>query len=421
MKITVVRRTNCRLCNSPHVELVVPLKPTPVAEKYVTKDELNQEQAVYPLDLYMCQDCGHVQLLDVVDARFLYDKFTYKSAGTKPLVQHFGEVAQRTCKRYGVGQDNLVVDVGSNDGSLLRCFQDQGMRALGIDPATEIAKQATDAGVPTIPEFLTLELARRIKQEHGAASVVCAFNVFAHADDLAGMADSICEMLAPNGVFVFEVSYLLDILDRMLLGTIFHEHMSYHSVKPMIQFLRQHGMELIDVQRVMIQGGSLVGTAQRIGGPYPADSSVAELSKLEMERGLNRPETLKNFAKKLQDYNRQVGVLLADLKQQGKTIWGYGAARSGTTLIAQMGLAKFISAIVDDSPEKQNKYTPGDHIPVLPTKALYESKPDYVFILAWIHTQRILENNKAYLDHGGHFIVCFPEVRVVGSEREKRS
>jgi SAM-dependent methyltransferase len=400
------------------LELVVPLAPTPVAEKYVTQEELDQEQEKYPLDLYMCRDCSHVQLLDVVDARFLYDKFTYKSAKTKALVEHFEECAQRTCARYSIAPGSLVVDVGSNDGSFLRCFQSRGLRVLGIDPATEIAQEATAAGILTLPDFLTLDLARRLRQEHGAASVVCAFNVFAHADDLGGLLDSIREMLAPNGVFVFEVSYLLDVLDRMLLGTIFHEHMSYHAVKPMVQFLLRHGLELIDLQRVMIQGGSLIGTAQFAGGPHPSTASVQELLTLERERELDRPETLKKFAAKLQDFNRQLGTLMVDLKRQGKTVWGFGAARSGTTLISQMGLGKIISAIVDDSPEKQNKYSPGDHIPILPTRALYERKPDYTFILAWIHTQKILENNQAYLEQGGHFILCFPEVRVIGAGGE---
>ncbi len=308
-----------------------------------------------------------------------------------------------------------MVDVGSNDGSLLRGFQKRGLRVLGVDPAREIAQKASASGIPTIPEFVTLDLARKIKKEHGPARVVCAFNVFAHADNLGDMADSIRKLLAPDGVFVFEISYLLDILDRMLLGTIFHEHLSHHSVKPMAQFLRRHGMELIDVRRVMSQGGALVGTAQLIGGPHPVLPSVQELLDIERERGLDRPEALKSFAVRLQEMRQQLGNMIADLKRQGKSIWGFGAARSGTTLIAEMGLGKIISTIVDDSPDKQNKYSPGDHIPVLPTKALYEQKPDYVFVLAWVHTQRIVENNQRYLNEGGHFIVCFPQIQVLSA------
>lgn len=414
--IKVTRKSSCRLCESAKLELVVPLSPTPVAEKYVSKEELNQVTPIYPLDLYLCRDCGHVQLLDVVDPQFLFDDYTYMSGNTKPLVQHFDEVAELTCARYRIAEKSLVVDIGSNDGSLLRCFQKRGMRVLGVDPAKEIARKATESGIPTIPEFYNIALAEKIRREHGAASVVCAFNVFAHADDLAGMADSIRALLAPNGVFVFEASYLLDIIDRVLLGTIFHEHLSHHSVKPMAAFLRRHGMELIDVQRNMIQGGSIVGTVQLAGGPHVVAPSVQAILDVEKKVGLDRAETFKAFSEKLQRLRSELGGMMVRLKSEGKKIWGYGAARSGTTLIAQMGLGKVISHIVDDSSDKQNKFNPGDHIPILPSRALLDQKPDYVFILAWIHAPRIIENNRAYLDQGGHFIVCFPEIQVIGAD-----
>jgi hypothetical protein len=173
-------------------------------------------------------------------------------------------------------------------------------------------------------------------------------------------------------------------------------------------------MELINVQRNSIQGGSVVGTAQLTAGPHAVGATVGELLELERTRGLDRPETLKDFAARLQKVKQQLGSMMTNLRRDGKSVWGYGAARSGTTLISQMNLGKVISYIVDDSPDKQNKFSPGDHIPILPSKALYEQKPDYVFILAWIHAQRIIDNNKAYLDQGGHFIVCFPEIQVIG-------
>jgi SAM-dependent methyltransferase len=322
MKIKVTRRTTCRLCDSPKLQLVVPLAPTPVAEKYVTREDLDQVQEAYPLDLHLCLECGHVQLLDVVDPEFLYHDFSYRSAKTKPLVDHFAECAERTCARYGVAPGSLVVDVGSNDGSLLRCFQQRGQRVLGIDPAAEIAREATAAGILTLPEFLTPELAQQVRRDHGPASVVCAFNVFAHADDLGGMLDSIRAMLAPGGVFVFEVSYLMDILDHVLLGTIFHEHLSYHSLKPMVRFLERHGMELVDVQRVKIQGGSLIGTAQLRGGPHQPAPSVAELLALEIQRGLDRPETLEAFAAKLRQFNTPAWQADVRLPAPGKVHLG---------------------------------------------------------------------------------------------------
>ena len=411
--IQVTRRTRCRLCDSPRLERVVPLAPTPVAEKYVTREQLDDPTPAYPLDLHLCLDCGHVQLLDVVDPVYLFDHYTYMSGNTKPLVQHFDEVAATTCQRYGVQPGDLVIDIGSNDGSLLRCFQNRGAKVLGIDPARDIARRATESGIPTLPEFLTPALAKQVRQEHGPAKVVCAFNVFAHADDLAGMTDSIRDLLAPDGVFVCEFSYLLDILDRMLLGTIFHEHLSHHSVRPLATFLESHGLQFIDIQRNGIQGGSIVGTAQRLGGPHTIAATVPEILALEKSRGLDRPETLQAFASRLQSLKSQVTDLVAQIQSEGKTLWGYGAARSGTTLIAQMNLGKAIRCIVDDGADKQNKFSPGDHIPIRPSADLLREQPDYVIILAWIHAERIIQNNQAYLDRGGRFIVCFPEMRIV--------
>lgn len=416
MTINISRRKTCRLCDSANLELAVSLAPTPVAEKYVTKEQLGQKEELYPLDLYMCLDCGHVQLLDVIDPEFLFDNYTFLTSNTGGLVQHFEECAESIFRRYQPTTNALAVDIGSNDGTFLRCFQKRGLSVLGVDPAREIAQKATNSGIETLSAFLTPSLACQIKKKYGNASIVTAFNVFAHADDLTSMAESVKEMLAPKGIFVFEVSYLLDIIDRMLIGTIFHEHLSYHSVKPMMKFLRRCGMEFIDVERVTIQGGSLIGVAQLIGGPHSINSSVGELLKLEDERGIDRLETLKVFATRFQKLKDELRDMLADYKRQGMTIAGFGAARSGTTLISQMGLGKMLSFIVDDNPRKQHKFTPGDHIPVLPTKAIYEQRPEYVFILAWVHGKKIIENNKKYLDQGGHFIICFPEVQVIGKE-----
>lgn len=414
--LQVSRRTRCRLCDGTRLERVVPLAPTPVAEKYVARDQLDDPTPSYPLDLHLCLDCGHVQLLDVVDPAYLFDNYTYQSGNTKPLVQHFDEVAETTVARYGIRPGDLVVDIGSNDGSLLRAFQKRGAQVLGVDPARDIARRATESGIPTLPEFLGPALARRIRNEHGPARVVCAFNVYAHADDLAGMTDSIRELLAPDGVFVCEFSYLLDILDRMLLGTIFHEHLSHHAFRPLDAFLRRHGLQSIDVQRNGIQGGSVVATSQRLDGPHPVSPSVAALLDLERERGLDRPETLRRFSDNLLDLKRRVDRLVADLRARGQRLWGYGAARSGTTLIAQMNLGKVIESIVDDGPDKQNKFSPGDHIPIRPSADLLAVQPEYVIVLAWIHAERIIQNNRAYLERGGKFVVCFPELRIVDKD-----
>jgi SAM-dependent methyltransferase len=419
MRAKSYHRNTCRLCDSAKVEIVVELAPVPLAEKYVTKDQLNQKPELYPVDLYMCRDCGHVQILDVIDPQFLWQDYTYHSGQTRGIVEHFEKVADQVTGRFRPPASGLVIDIGSNDGSLLRPFKARGLRVLGIDPARDIALKATASGVETLPELMTPALAHQIRAKHGPASIITAFNVFAHADDMAGMAESVREMLAPDGVFLFEVQYLLDIIDRMLLGTIFHEHLCHHSVKPMIKFLKRHGMELIDIERVMIQKGSLIGIVQPIGGKRPVAPIVGEMVALENERRLGQPETVRAFSTSLQKLKTQAQALVADWKRQGKTIAGYGAARSGPTLIAQLGLENCIEFVVDDHPQKVHKYTPGHHIPVLPTDELCKRMPDYVILLAWIHAEKIIACNRKYLEKGGHFVICCPEIQVVSAEKRE--
>jgi hypothetical protein len=187
--------------------------------------------------------------------------------------------------------------------------------------------------------------------------------------------------------------------------------MSYHSVKPLAAFLRRHGLELIDIQRNDVQGGSIVGTAQRLGGTRPVSPNVGEIIALETARQLDQPAPLRQFAHRLQRLKEDLARLTA---QPGKTFWGFGAARSGTTLIAQMNLGKVIAAIVDDNPAKQGKFSPGDHIPILPTAALYQNRPDYAFLLAWVHAERIIANHQDYLRQGGRFIQCLPQLQLIG-------
>jgi SAM-dependent methyltransferase len=410
------KRNNCRLCEATDLELVVPITATPVADAYVPKEALSETQESYPLDLYQCLSCGHVQLRDVVAPEILFTKYSYFTGRTGGLLKHFKEYAERVVGKNEVPKGSLVVDVGSNDGTFLRCFLELGMKVLGVDPAENIAAAANASGIETLTAFFSEEIAKRIRAERGPAKVVSANNVFAHTDDMGGMADAVRTLLADDGVFVFEVSYLLDVVEQMLLGTIFHEHVCYHSVKPLDAFLRRHGMELIDVHRVGIQGGSIIGTAQLLGGPRKVEPAVAELKALEDKADLHNPATLRAFSSKIETIRADVTQLVSQLHANGKIIAGFGAARSGTFLIYHFNLGEILTFIVDDSPDKQGLYSPGYHIPVLPTSTLYERKPDYAFILAWVHSRAIIQNHQRFLDEGGQFIVCFPRIQVVSRD-----
>ena len=413
MTVTVTHRKTCRLCDSKNVELVVKLDPIPLSENYCADSEIGKQAARYPVDLYMCADCGHVQQLDVVDSKSLWESYTYYSGDAKGMPEHFNQVSKKIRDIYAPPAGSLVVDIGSNDGSLLRPFKDAGYRVLGIDPATEIARQATASGVETYPDLMSMELATKIRSTHGAAHVVCMFNAFAHADNMGEIAESIRTMLAPDGVFFFEAQYLLDIIDRVLIATIFHEHMSHHSVKAIQIFLERHGMELIDVERVPIQHGSIIGAVQLKGGKRKVNASVHELLALEATRGLEKLETLRAFGHQVSQQKERTRQLARQWKSQNLKIAGYGAARSGPTLISQLGLSGAIDFIVDDHPQKVNRYSSGDGIPIVPTAELCKRMPAYTIILAWVHAAKIIETNQEYLDKGGNFVVLCPETRVI--------
>lgn len=417
MSAGVAKRDRCRLCGGRELDLAVPMPATAIADAYVARDQISQAQPVYPLDLYFCRTCAHVQLLDVVDPRLMFrSDYTYLSGSSAGIVKHFREYAASLLQREKVAAGSLIVDIGSNDGTFLLNFKEAGLRVLGIDPATAVARRATEAGIETLARFLDPETARGVRAEKGPARIVTANNVFAHADDLGVMADSIRALLAPDGLFTFEVSYVVDIVDHMLLGTLFHEHLCYHAVKPMRAFLARHGLELVDVERVGIQGGSIIGFAQLSGGPRPESPRVAELIRMEEERGFDRLETYLAFDRRIEKLKQDVGGLLDTLGSRGA---GYGAARGGTALLYRLDLGRRLEFIVDDGPEKQGLFSPGHHIPIVPADALYQRRPDWVFLLAWVHSKAILQKHSRYMEQGGRFVVAYPQVQIVGSPTPK--
>jgi len=409
----VAHRASCRLCDSRSVELVVPYKPSPIADAYVPAERTSQTQASYPLDLYLCGSCGHVQLLDVVDPEALFGEYIYSTSVSLGLVEHFRQYVDDLLDRFPAPSPPLAVDIGSNDGTLLRILRDRGLRVLGIDPASVIAEQATRAGLETLPAFFTSSLARRIKAERGAAAFVTANNVFAHSDNLPDMADGVAELLSPEGVFVFEVSYLVDIVEKLLFDTIYHEHLCYHSIKPLVAFFSRHGLELFDVMRLPTKGGSIRGFVQRLGARRRPAPIIDELLALETRMGLDRPDVFRELTAKLLAIKTDLHRLLRPLRSANKAIAGYGASATVTTLIHNFELGPFLDYLVDDNPARHALFSPGLHLPVLSPAVLYERRPEFVIVLVWQYADPILTKNQRYLEQGGHFILPLPRARIV--------
>jgi len=351
--------------------------------------------------------------MDVVDPRLLFEEYVYVSGTSPVFVDHFKRYGADVMERLDIKRGGLVVDVGSNDGTLLRFFQSAGCRVLGIDPARAIAQTASESGIETINEFFTPALAREIRTSRGPARVITANNVFAHVDDLRGVLDGVRTLLSPDGVFIFEVSYLVDVYEKTLFDTIYHEHLSYHSVRPLVKFFAANEMELIDVVRVPSHGGSIRGFAQLAGAVRGVQRSVQEMVELESRLRLELPATFKSFAANLDGLKEELRRLLTRLKGEGASIAGFGAPAKATTLLHHFQLGNdILDFIVDDSPLKQGLFTPGQHIPVLSPAVLEERHPDYLLMLAWNFAQPIMATHSKYTSRGGHFIVPLPELAV---------
>lgn len=414
MKKIYTTRSTCRLCNSKNLNLVVPLGKSPVSEKYLTKENLSETQIRVPLDLHFCLDCTHVQILDIVDPNFLWSDFTFKTSHNPALVEHFNDLTKRILNFNPIGTNDLIIDVGSNDGTLLRCFKEAGYgNILGVDPANVIAAEAAQNGIPTMTAVMNEETAQTILKENGQAKIVTANNVYAHVDDLAGLTTAIKTVMKKDGIFVFEVSYLLDVVEKMLIGTIFHEHLCYHSVRAIKSFLKTQHLELIHVERGPEQGGSIVGYGQFCGGPRHIQDSVDKLLELEKERKLYKPETIRGMYDGLESVKAEVRGLISDLKKNEKSVAGFGAARAGTTLLSYFEIGHQIDFLVDDNKSKHYKFSPGDKIEVFPTSEIYHKRPDYLLILAWLHADIIIKKHHRFIDEGGAFLCLLPDVKIV--------
>jgi SAM-dependent methyltransferase len=408
-------RRDCRLCLSQQLEPALTLKPTPPANAFVSEAERNQKQEVFPLELHLCQTCGHLQMLGIVSPEVLFRNYVYVSGTSPVFVDHFRTYAQSLIQFTNLPPGSRVLDIGSNDGTLLKFFKAAGMEVLGIDPARSIAEQASTEGIETLPEFFTLSLAEELREQRGEFAIISANNVFAHADDLHTIVAGVAGLLAPGGIFSFEVSYLLDVLEKTLFDTIYHEHLSYHAVKPLMAFFAGHNMEVLEAIRVDTHGGSIRCIVGKKGGLFAVGASVAERLAEEAEQNLDKLVRYQQFFANIEQRKRELSSLLTRLKGEYRKIVGFGAPAKACTLMHHFELGPdVIDYIIDDSPLKQGLYSPGQHIPVVPSNYLYDSthRPDYAVLLAWNFANPIMGKHRKFQETGGHFILPLPLVEV---------
>ena len=407
------RRKNCRQCGSRQLSSAIKLNSTPLANNYLKNKNENYKNDLFPLEVFFCDNCKHLQLIDVVDPKILYENYLYVSGTSKVFIEHFKNYATYLSEKYCA--KGLVVDIGSNDGTLLKEFKKLGYSVLGIEPARDIGKQASSEGIETILDFFNPSLSSSIKSQYGLAKIITANNVFAHIDKPKSFLEGIKCLLSPEeGIFVFEVSYFKDVIDNIYFDTIYHEHLDYHTLLPLKNLMDRSGFEVIEASCIKTHGGSIRVISQMKGGKYSVNSSVNKLIKDEEKLGLHNLSTYKSFSSRIDKIGKELKQTLLEIKLKGKTIAAYGAPAKATTLMHHFDIgSETIDFIVDDSKWKQFLFSPGKNIPIYPKEFIELKKPDYILILAWNFAESIIKNNQEFKSMGGKFIIPLPTVEIV--------
>lgn len=406
--------TSCRMCGGGDLEPYLDLGHMPPADQFRRADQLGEPSVHFPLRVLACMACGLSQLDYAVRPEILYqDEYPYEASTTRAGRLHFRAFAKTTVRRLALRAGDLAVDIGSNVGVLLDGFQKEGLRICGVDPAANIAAIADERGIPTIAGFFDERSVGQVLRAHGQAAVITGTNVFAHVDDLARFMLGVDALLAPGGAFVFEAPYFGNLLQDLEYDTIYHEHLSYISVKPLAPFFACFGMRIFDVREQDIHGGSSRIFVDR--GERPVRDGVVEAYvDAEHRDGVHDISRLRAFAMAVADHRARLTALLHDLRAGGKRIAGVSAPAKGMTLLNYCRIGgETLDFVTEKSRLKIGRYTPGTHIPVLADDALVEARPDYALLLAWNFADEIMHNLSAYRAAGGRFIVPIPGPRIV--------
>jgi SAM-dependent methyltransferase len=404
------RRFDCRLCHGARLDRAVTLTPTPPANALESRPSAPSPAPTFPLDVYLCRDCGHAQLLDVVAAEDLFGDYRYLTGASPSLVKYAESYAERVLRITGAGAGAKVLEFGSNDGTQLSAFARRGLLPLGVDPAARPVALANERGIPSIQGFFGPPVREQVAAD-GPFDLVIANNVMAHIDDLDSVTDLVAEILSPDGTFVFEVGYLGDVLDGTLFDVIYHEHLDYHALGPLVPFFERHRLSVVEVERSPMQGGSIRVYIRR--QEVASSPSVEDLVAGEQARRLGDLDTFVRFESCVNQRRAEVRDVVLPLAGSGKRIWGYGAAAKATTLLYHFGLGDVIERVVDDNVVKQGLFTPGHRIPVVDPSQLYDARPDNVLVFAWNYLDHICATHQAYLRSGGTLISPFPELSVI--------
>uniref|UniRef100_A0A6M3XTL1 Putative methyltransferase n=1 Tax=viral metagenome TaxID=1070528 RepID=A0A6M3XTL1_9ZZZZ len=398
--------SNCGICNGTDLVQVLDLGEMPLANAFITKAEFADEKK-YPLRVYFCRTCKSVQLLDIIDPEIVFKKYEYLTSASKPLSDHFVKMGKDLCNDFNITAKDMVVEIGGNDGVLLDAIKDRCF-VVNVEPARNPAQLSCEKGIKTIEEFFDSSLADDIWQLTGSAKLIVANNVMAHIENIRDTFKGVKIMLAEDGVFVFEVHWLGNLVGTGGFDQIYHEHIFYHSLTALKYLVESVGLHIFDVEKVPIHGQSLrvfVATDRQVR------PTVQKLIFEERDLGLDREETFTAFQDKIFRNKKVLVEMCRMFRRERKSIVGYGAPAKGNTLLNYYQLP--LDYIVDTTPGKQGLYTPGMHIEVSPPERLLKDTPDCILILAWNYADSILVKERDLIKQGVKFIIPVPEVRIV--------
>jgi SAM-dependent methyltransferase len=389
----------CRICDGSDLEPAFDLGHQPWGNHFLRPEEVGTEPR-YPLRLVYCRACRAVQLDHTVRKEVMFGDHTYLSGMTQSLREHFQNVAHRVdAEFFSTAAHKSVLDIGSNDGTQLRAFQDLGYKVLGVESSRTTARIANGTGVPTVNEFFNLELANRLGQTF---HIVNAAGVFFHLEELHSVTEGIRACLRSDGVFVVQFLYMKSILENLAFDQIYHEHLLYYTLRTLQRLLTRHGLELFDARFSPIHGGSIIGYITHTGRRSPS-LRLRELLAREDESGCNDLTAYRTFTRRVSALKKQNLIYLAQQKAAGKVIFGYGAPVKGNTLLNYFGIGgRYLDCVVEINPFRKGLFTPGSHLPVVLENEL-PHPPDIYYVLAWNFRNEILAKNKHLLARGVEF------------------
>lgn len=406
-------KKTCRMCKSSDVRPFLDLNPQPPANSFVRPEQFARENS-YPLVAYFCGKCNLAQLLDVVDKKELFSDYVYFTAIMPTTPKHFTEYAKNVIDRFNLKKkDEMVVELGSNDGLLLKAFLNQKIKVLGVDPAENIAKIANKNGIPTLSDFWSESVAKKIRNKHGKAKVIIGNNVVAHIDNHNDMVKGVNTLLADDGVFIFEAPYLIDMFENLTFDTIYHEHLSFLSLRPLILFFEQFGLQVFDVEFFNVQGCSFRVFVSKTN-TYPISTHLKKAVEKELRMKLDKFQSYVKLANSVKNQKKKLLTLLKNLKSKGKSIAGYGAPAKGNTLLNYCNIGpETLDYLTEALPTKIGLWSPGMHIPVVDIEKVRKNPPDYFLMLAWNYKDKILEKEKMFRKKGGKFIVPTKGIKIL--------